>query len=418
MKRAMLLLTTASLLATSATALGGTPDDGDLATTIQAMKSRIKDQELRLTELEDRLSEERLQADRRKELLAILKEMNADAPKAGAGEGWLDGLTFFGDVRLRYQFTHFNGGVHEQNLARFRARVGVKKTWLDKQLEVGVRLASGSSDDPTSTNQTFDNVFSEKQVWIDLAYAKYQPQGVEGLVLTGGKMKNPFVHTNMIWDSDVNPEGFWAQYTCKKNEKFQPFAGVGFFQVEHNTDDPDATLMAYQGGFHSKLPRGVKWTLAVTYYDWEEYEDNYRRTGGNPASDGRLTGEEFDVLNLINKLSWKAGKLPMSLTFDLARNMSNRDGGSCAVAGIFKIGQNKKAGDFSIKYKYAYIGKNATPGGLTDSDFGYANRKGHQVGAVYSITSYLTAGVNAFYTEEIVGDADMFNVLVDLVWKF
>ncbi|MFO7902329.1 MAG: putative porin, partial [Pirellulaceae bacterium] len=76
-----------------------------------------------------------------------------------------------------------------RNRARFRLRFGIKKTWLDDQIEVGFRLASGSDDDPTSTNQSFDNFWSTKPVWIDLAYATWRPKAIKGLTVTGGNRK-------------------------------------------------------------------------------------------------------------------------------------------------------------------------------------------------------------------------------------
>ncbi len=412
----MLLCVVGVALLFAGVANAATP--AEIEASLKDLKANSAAQDARIAHLESQLKEENFRAACRKELVEILKEMNANG---GTHEHnpWLENFTLYGDVRLRYSLEQFDNGTIERNRGRFRLRVGGRKTWLDKQLEVGFRLASGESDDPTSTNQTFDNVFSTKQVWIDLAYAKWQPKALKGFVIIGGKMKNPLVRTNMIWDSDVNPEGVWAQYTCGNLGAIKPFASVGFWSLEYNANASDATLMTYQAGFNWLLARGVKWTFAFTYYDWEEYEDNYQRAGGNPEAGGRLTAEEFDVINMTNKLAWKTCNLPMSFTFDVARNMRNRNSGSCAFAGFFKVGQNKKAKDWSVLYKYAYIEANSTPGGINDSDFGRSNQRGHQVKAVYSFTKYLTAGVAVLFTEQITDDnLSKFTVLADIIWKF
>lgn len=418
-RAALFILAVALLAAPVANAV--TPEE--LEATVKRLEQRLAEQDKKITELQGKQSAEELRRVRREEIKKIIKEVDAEMPQRKLG-GWLEDFKIYGDLRLRYHYECFNTGAHDKNIGRFRIRAGVKKTWLDEQMEIGFRLASGSSEDPTSTNQSFDDDFTEKGVWIDLAYAKYSPQALKGLTVVGGKMKNPFVHTNIIWDSDVNPEGIWAGYKSARWGSVEPFASFGLFQVEYNSNDPDATLHAYQAGGTWEVVKGVKWTSAVAYYDFGHYEEsgNFFKAGGNTEAGGRLTAEEFDVLNFTNKLSWKSFNLPMSAYVDYAHNCSNELGGqSDAYAFGYKVGKNKKKGDWSLKYKYAYIEANSTPGGFTDSDFGHANRKGHQCGAVYNLTDFLTCGVNVFYTEAISGITDgnsKFLVLADLIWKF
>ena len=112
--------------------------------------------------------------------------------------------------------------------------------------------------------------------------------------------------------------------------------------------------------------------------------------------------------------------LPMSAAVDFAHNTRSKDGMPNAFAVFFKVGQNKAKGDWSAKYKFAYIEANSVPGGLTDGDFGRGNRQGHQWSFTYSLTKYLTAGVNVYYTEQLSGSEDdsKFLVQADLIWKF
>lgn len=357
----------------------------------------------------------------REEIRAVVKEMRADAKERSVPK-WLDNLTFNGDLRLRYHLQKSDDHTQDKHAGRFRLRLGLKKTWLEKRMEVGFRLASGSSDDPTSTNQTFDDNFSTKKIWIDRAYAKYKPEFLEGSMIVGGKMANPFVHTNMIWDSDVNPEGVWAVYQHPGFGDFQPFAGFGFFQLNHNSNDGDSTLHAYQVGSVWKINKDVKWTAALAYYDYGHYEDNFSRAKSNTESGGNLTAEEFNVLNLTNKVSWKAFGLPMSAYLDFAHNCGNELGGqSDAFAFGCKVGKNKKKGDWSVSYKYAWIEQNVTPAAFNDSDFGNTNRKGHQWGAKYNMMDSLTVGANLFSTQPITGsgqDNTELLMLADLIWKF
>ena len=383
---------------------------------------KISEQDKKITELKTI----ELTPQQKQEFVNMYEEVKAQAEDKPILPKWLTDLDWFTDLRLRYHYETFSSSSKKDvSKGRFRLRVGAKKTWFEKQLEAGFRLASGSSDDPTSTNQSFDTNFSEKQVWIDRAYAKYKPKSIKGLEVVAGKMANPLVHTNIVWDSDLNPEGVWAVYKAPI-KPIQPFAGAGYFQSDENSGSHNGTVAAYQGGVIVHLNEDTKWTTAGTYYDWSHYETTFDSTGGNSVNGGGtlLTAEEFDVVNVTTKFKTKVGKVPVSVWGDWAHNTENElDDGTEDAWGVgVKLGQNKKKGDLSAAYKYGYVEANASPGAFNDSDFGHSNSKGHQVGAAYSLADFMTVGVNLFYTEAITGaasDDPRFLALFDVIlsWK-
>lgn len=395
----------------------------ELEASLEQLKQQVAAQDKEISQLKSQVGGEQFKATVSTEIKQLLKK-DKSVLSGPALPGWLDDLKFYGDLRLRYHYETFSGSnAKDVSKGRFRLRVGVKKTWWEEQMEVGFRIATGSSDDPSSTNQSFDGNMSEKQVWIDLAYGKWKPASLKGMEFVGGKMKTPFVHTNMIWDSDVNPEGVWAVAKCQADGPIRPFLGMGWFLLEESGSGHNGTLHAYQGGVTVDVADGVEWVSAVSYYDFKNYEDTFARAQGNTSFGDRLTAEEFDVINLTNKLKWKRCGLPMSLYVDLAQNCSDEvdDDTDDAYAIGFKVGKNKKTGDISGGYKYAYIEANASPGAFNDSDFGHSNSKGHQVGVKYNIAKFLTVGANLFYTQAIRGDSTgdpRFLGLFDVIWKF
>lgn len=92
----------------------------------------------------------------------------------------------------------------DRNVLRIRARLAVTAE-INDEWSATFRLASGSDSSPVSTNQTLGGFFSKKSIWLDQAYVKYEPFDGNSLVL--GRMPNPFVHTEMVWDDDINPDG-------------------------------------------------------------------------------------------------------------------------------------------------------------------------------------------------------------------
>ncbi|MEO5741275.1 MAG: putative porin, partial [Vicinamibacterales bacterium] len=76
---------------------------------------------------------------------------------------------------------------------------------------------SGQAND--SGNQTFENGFDDFAIFIARAYLGWQPN--DWLNVTLGKVKNPFYTTDMIWDSDINPQGLVETIAFHK----MPWAG-------------------------------------------------------------------------------------------------------------------------------------------------------------------------------------------------
>lgn len=362
---------------------------------------------------------------------------------------WLHGLKFNGDFRLRYQgqsYRGYNQTVPKsqskpwRNRARYRLRLGMEKTLLDDEMLLGVRLASGDfetkypgNNEPTSTNATFTNDFSKKDIWIDQAYVKYTPKAIKGLLVVGGKMPTPMVHTDMIWDDDVNPEGFWAQYQFSNLPNgFKPFVGAGYFLVKENGqyDYNDCTMADFEVGYDWELAKDFKWTLAANYYVWDNYQYSYNygaANGNDVLSDKNLAAGAFRVFNLTNEFKFKLFGKENKAYFDWAYNCADDDlnydykNQNKAYAVGYKFGNNKKKGDWAVEYKYAYIEANATPGYFADSDFGYVNKKGHVIGTKYNLTDFMTIGGKVYLTQDIAGPmAGPTDVTTqfDVEWKF
>jgi hypothetical protein len=427
-------------------------DQDDLKITVEALKQRVKEQDRRMKEQETRLAElsaasqpatASAKAIQREAIKEVLAEMQKDvATRAANLPDWAQNLKFGGDFRLRYEYNGFNWGAtantekKDRNRARFRLRFGATKTWLDDQLEVGFRLASGENNDATSTNQSLGVVgdFDKKNVWIDLAYAKYTPKDVKGFSIIGGKIAKPWIENDVFFDTDVNPEGFWAQYTAPKMGPIELFVGAGYFIVKESAADADSDLALYQAGVRAEITKDVKYTFAANYQDWDRYDVSGATARGNDSPLSRVPG--FRVINLTNNLDIASvfGR-PLNMFADFAHNCgeadeasSKYDGQDNAFAAGVRYGQNKKKGDWSLKYRYGHVQANALPGHFVDSDFGFANRKGHVLGAEYNILDSLSVGVNVFLTQPIfspttTGGSSAFEdmtttVLADLVWKF
>ncbi|MCA1816955.1 MAG: putative porin [Acidobacteria bacterium] len=138
----------------------------------------------------------------------------------------LGNITFSGDLRLRYetQFGLLNALANADNPAvfgnelsarnRFRVRARLALTGqIGKRFDFGMRLATGTTPDVTSTNQTLTDFFGRKPFALDQAYLSFKPTSVPGLRLQGGKFATPWAFTELTIDADLSPEGFNETYS-------------------------------------------------------------------------------------------------------------------------------------------------------------------------------------------------------------
>ncbi|MDH6258145.1 hypothetical protein M2427_002043 [Bradyrhizobium sp. BR13661] len=251
----------------------------------------------------------------RAEVMAKAEKENWASP--GKYPEWAQRIRFYGDIRARYEGDHFPSGsgplenfnaintgspfnedpslnpyfppfyntTQDRNRFRFRARLGADVDLFDG-FSAGLRIATGDSSSPVSTNQTFGGNggnFSKYALWLDRAFVKYQP--VQDFVGTVGRFDNPFWSpTDLVWYKDIGFDGFAIQAKHEVAEGFTPFFVGGAFPV-FNTDlnaginsvtiagptfapSRDKWLFGAQGGLGAKLDSETNLTLAFAYYDF------------------------------------------------------------------------------------------------------------------------------------------------------
>ena len=138
----------------------------------------------------------------------------------------LGSISFSGDLRLRYEgtFGQLNAAANSDNpaalgnelsprhRARIRARLAMRGQ-IGKQFDWGLRFATGTLADVSSSNQTLTDFFDRKQFALDQAYLTYRPAAVPGLRLQGGKFETPWLFTELTFDADIQPEGINESYS-------------------------------------------------------------------------------------------------------------------------------------------------------------------------------------------------------------
>jgi hypothetical protein len=351
----------------------------------------------------------------REEVRAMVEQMMKET-KGQWQPAWLENLTFSGDLRLRYEYLRFaestGGRRDDDDRGRYRLRVGVVKRWPSEDLELGFMLASGDGGAPTSTNETMGDQFFRDEIRIDRAYASWKPKQVPGLWVTGGKIAQPWVGTELVWDTDINPEGVWVQYDVPGMKGFRPFVAAGAFFLTYNNVGDDSTLFDYAAGFNVDLPKDVVWTVAANWYQSSHFQNNLN------------AGEEWDYINLTNFFTFKVSGVPVKAFADYVHNcganQDTPDDRSDGYAFGVRIGQNKKKKDLSFKYEWRYQQLECSPAIFNDANF-LDGHKGHVGGLTYNLTDYLTVQAVLFYTDPIYNpdrEGNIVTLQADIMWRF
>ena len=419
--------------AAPATGTATTAADGDVAASLEALKQRNQALEQRLADLETKWGNSpEAKRDQQAEIRSLVEKTLAENKGLlTRTPGWLENLKFSGDLLLRYEYRDKASDENRDKRARARLRFGFEKSWPDEDLLVGFCLATASDGtDPTSSNQTFVG-FQKYPIWVDRAYAQWTPKAVKGLQVSLGKIPNPWETSDLVWDPDVNPDGAWARYNVPGLGSVTPFVGAGAFQLFTSDTKKDASLKAFDLGVRWQIAKDVKFTSAVTYFNYTNVNSAFvngalgTRSGDNTLVNKNLASN-YNTLDFVNKVDFVAFGQPWTVFIDGAHNTDSARLPANTSDGIAigaKVGQNKKKGDWSASYVWKDLEANAVLAAFTENTFGWnslTNRRGSQFGATYNITDSLTAGVSLFMTEPIVGTShtNRFTLQADLVWKF
>jgi len=351
-----------------------------------------------------------------KRLAALEKEKSETKKNAD----WTDKISFKGDLRYRYQYVEAENtsgdDLHlKKSIQRIRARLGVFAD-VNDFTTAGIGIRTG--DKANSGNVTLGDHFDGFTMSISLAYFDIAPEEAKYGKATFGKMKQPWKRsTDLIWDSDVNPEGIAYSYSGKIKQTGL-FSSLGYFRVVEEKMHSDLNLGSAQLGAIQPFGEKIKLTLGGSLYAYDNAQE---------FADPVLSGSypvDYRIFEGFSEIGFK-DVLPFG--FKLYGNVventlaDSKNTGFCA--GI-KFGDAKK-GTWEAKYDYRYLGLHAAPGYFADSDIadGGSGIRGHRIKAKYNFSKHLSGGVTLMIAERTpartLNETQDFNTLMlDLMVKF
>lgn len=329
------------------------------------------------------------------EIVADEKVIREDGLKQSL-PSWVQNVKLKGDLRIRYQWDHTFNDRNDTNRGRLRFRLGLDAK-VNEKLNIGIGLATGKNDGSAnqdkdfarSTNQSLENGFTKHAIGLDYVYAQYQatPE-ISGIM---GKFKNPLWEPgDLIWDTDINPEGGALQLTKKINPKLDLFLTPGVFILDEvsssapsSSSQDDPTLFVNQAGLNYNLTDNVSVKGAVSYYVTSNTKN--ASLPGTVSTNTRLSNYDlitpaaeikfkkpfkfFENIGILDKLVAVRDIPHVSFFGEYANNPQAKTKNTGYMVGI-KFGADKIAawGDWQLAYNYAMLSKDAVLDILPDSD--------------------------------------------------
>jgi hypothetical protein len=398
---------------------------------------------------------------------------------------WARRIRWSGDMRVRGQSdlfsednvsgTYFDmnaineaGGINEagldaianttQDRSRMRARL---RLGLDAELgrgwTVGTRLTSGNLRDPVSTNQTLGNTGQRYQTDIDLAYAAWSGTSSDQrhtLNLSGGRIQNPWLSYDLVWDPDLTFEGVAASYrygfTRDARSTHFAYLTVGAFPIQEiELSKDDKWLYGTQLGLDWRFDGGSRMRFGVAYHYYDnivgqkntldssllDYTAPQFLQRGNTLFDIRNTTDgdqnlfalaaDYHLLNAGIGFDWTlASAYRLSLSGEYVKNIGyNREAVLARTAADFEprdVGylaelsfgalQMARPGAWRVAFGYRYLEPDAVLDAFADSDFhlGGTNAKGYIITTDYSFSERVYGRVRYLSANEI--DGNLFGV--------
>lgn len=394
----------------------------------------------------------------------------------GAWPEWVQRLSWDGDIRLRYQSDNFapdnavsldiqrinqarrfsidhatrNTSEDRQRL-RVRARLGMSAQ-VSEGVDAVVRLATGSLNDPVSTNQTLGNTQRPFQAILDRVYLQLQ-SGSGAWTAWGGRIPNPWFGTDLVWDTDLNFDGVAVRLRPRRvgdaevqTYGFDPFITLGAFPLQEvELSSKDKWLFGGQLGADWRFGRRAHLRFGIGYYDYKNIVGQ-RNAPGSTALDytapqfvqkgnsvflinndtdpsAQLWGlaSEFEEVNATVSLDLAAaGTTHVVLTADYVKNIGfdaedifRRTGLRLfeEVSGYqwqIAVGQPRprKRADWQVFGGTRHVEADAVLDAFTDSDFhlGGTNAEGWIAGGIYCLRDGLCASLRYLSANEARGD--------------
>lgn len=343
--------------------------------------------------------------------LAAQQQPQPPQPASSGGKPWWERIAFFGDLRARYE-SFYQEHLQTRQRERIRLRLGLRTTISD-EFEVGMRVATGNPKEPVTPNQSLDEFFSRKPLFLDQASLTYRPKYAKALTLSTGKFAYPVLRTQMIWDDDLNWEGAYEQVTTSGDVTVRVTAVQA--PIREVASGPDTALLAeqalvsfkkgrhqFQIGASSYAFRNVdRIALGLASGDLVGQNWNQLQFDGS----GKVIGfrSDFRLVDVIGQavLATPRADYPVSVVGNWVANTGAADDEDTGLWLDVRYGRAATPNSFMLGYTFARIERDAVVSVFAFSDMPSSNVRANLVSFSYAPVARVNLDFTGYFTTQL-----------------
>ena len=315
---------------------------------------------------------------------------------------------FFADARFRHEGI-FQDGSSNRYRYRIRFRMGGNFP-VHPRVNLGFRMVTGATDDPTTGNVDLDDYFSKKGFNLDRVFLRYSPNSA--LTVTMGKFTNPFEHVELVFHNDVQMEGAAQQFRINDLGFIsQVQANLGQFILAETKGGADTNLFAGQLFVKGFQLNGL--AFGATLYEYRN-EDNIAQA----VEDGRLAGGDtnarigagtgtsmypfgFRIIEGLAKYEFEIDTMPVWLLVSYAQNrLANTN--DAAYWFEFGVGPMLRLHKLRAHYHYIWVEQQSMISNYNNADIFNPNTHGHELKFALPVEKNIGVEVLYFVAKEII----------------
>ncbi len=315
---------------------------------------------------------------------------------------------FFADARFR-QESIFQDDSPSRYRYRIRFRMGGNFP-VHPRVNLGFRMVTGATDDPTTGNVDLDDYFSKKGFNLDRLFLRYSPHS--SLTVAIGKFANPFERVELVFHNDVQLEGA-AQQLRIDDVGFisQVRANLGQFILAETKSGADTNLFAGQLFFKGFQLKGLSFGAMLYEYRNEDniaqaVEDGRLGGGDTNARVGAGTGTSvypfgFRIIEGLAKYELEIETVPVWL---LASYAQNRLANLNDTAYWFEVGVGPVPRLHKLRalYHYVRVEQASMISNYNNADIFNPNTHGHELKFALPVEKNIGVEVLYFIAKKII----------------
>jgi hypothetical protein len=356
----------------------------------------------------------------------MLSALLLAVPISASASELTDNLQWKGDIRLRSEAKNVKD-AHEETRARYRFRLGATTQVEDTKVEFG--FASGDSN-PRSTNFTAD-ANKKSTIVLDKAFITHKLSSEFSVM--AGKMTNPLWRpTDLIWDTDINPDGAVVKYNPNCGKEICPlqdrdvYAILGVIPMDVIAQDRmDPKLVIAQVVGTHRITDSSKLKMGISYYDANSVQTRVLENSSN--SNSLLNGGlEHKYQNVVLSGEYTRSNLGhaknVTVFSEYVTNQAIQKYNRGFIWGL-KVGDKKvnKRGDWQIQLSQRSLEKDAVLDTLPDADSlsGKTASKGEEFILSYGLAKNIALSLDMIQMRNIDSDEIQESLAqIDLSIKF